>query len=211
VNAAAPQRDKILFTPGPLTTSATVKQAMLRDLGSRDAEFIGVVREIRAELLRVAGVAGQPWEAVLLQGSGTFGLEAVVGTALPRGGRLLVLVNGAYGQRLVRIARVLGIDVLSLETPEDQPPDPVALDVVLGREPTLTHVALVHCETTTGILNPVEPLAAVVQRHRRALILDAMSSFGAVPVNLPAWGVDWMVSSANKCVEGVPGFALVLR
>jgi 2-aminoethylphosphonate-pyruvate transaminase len=205
-----PWKDKALFTPGPLTTSATVKQAMLRDLGSRDAEFIEVVREIRAELLDLGQVAGRGYEAVLIQGSGTFGVEAMIGSALPADGKLLVVVNGAYGRRIVQIAATLRIPVVALEGPEDELPDLDRLEERLVADPAVTHVAVVHCETTTGIMNPVEAIGELVARHRRSYLVDAMSSFGAVPLDLAAARVDFLVSSANKCIEGVPGFAFVL-
>lgn len=203
-------RDKLLFTPGPLTTSASVKQAMLRDLGSRDAEFIAVVAEIRRRLLELGGVAGRGYEAVLVQGSGTYGLEAVVGSAIPSGGKLLVLANGAYGRRLAEMARRLHISVSVQEGPEDEPADAARLDRALVADPAVTHVALVHCETSSGIVNPAEAVGAVVARRGRVFLLDAMSSFGGMGLDLEAAGVDFLVSSANKCIEGVPGFALVL-
>ncbi len=210
VPARVASRDSLLFTPGPLTTSRTVKEAMLRDLGSRDQEFLGAVAEVRRRLLEVGGVAGRGWEAVLVQGSGTYGLEAVLGSALPEEGKLLVLVNGAYGRRLVEMARRLRIPAVALEGPEDEQPDLAALDRALRADPLVSHVALVHCETSSGLVNPAEAVGEVVARHRRAFLLDAMSSFGAIPLDLPAAGVDFLVSSANKCIEGVPGFALVL-
>jgi 2-aminoethylphosphonate-pyruvate transaminase len=204
-------KDKVLFTPGPLTTSRTVRQAMLRDLGSRDPEFIEVVRDVRRRLLEVAGVSQQAgWEAVPVQGSGTFGLEAVVGSALPRDGKLLVVVNGAYGRRLVQMARALRIEVVALEGPEDRAPEAEALERALAGDGAVTHVAAVHCETTSGIVNPVEALGLVAARHGRPLLLDGMSSFGALPLDLEAAGVHFLVSSANKCIEGVPGFSFVL-
>jgi 2-aminoethylphosphonate-pyruvate transaminase len=205
-----PWKDKALFTPGPLTTSATVKQAMLRDLGSRDAEFIEVIREIRAELLELGQVAGRGYEAVLVQGSGTFGVEAMIGSAIPADGKLLVVVNGAYGRRIVQIASTLRIPVVAVEDPEDELPDLDRLEEALAGDPAVTHVAVVHCETTTGILNPVEAIGELVARHGRSYLVDAMSSFGAVPLDLAAARVDFLVSSANKCIEGVPGFAFVL-
>ena len=203
--------DKRLFTPGPLTTSATVKRAMLHDLGSRDAAFIQTVSDVRRALLALGQVSQESgYEAVIVQGSGTFGLEAMVSSLLPDTGKLLVLVNGAYGARLVNMARVHGVQVESLEHAEDTAPDPDALDRRLAADPDIRHVAVVHCETTTGILNPVERLGAVTRRHDRSLLVDAMSSFGALPVDLAGWGVDALVSSSNKCIQGVPGFAFVL-
>ena len=181
--------DKLLFTPGPLTTSATVKEAMLRDTGSRDAEFIAAVREIRSGLLRVAG-ASAGYECVLMQGSGTFAIESVVSSAIPRDGRLLVLVNGAYGRRIAQMARIHGIAVQTAEIGENRKFTPANLPSLEG----FTHVAAIHCETTTGIVNPVAELGAAVKRAGACFIVDAMSSFGAIPLDVEAGGVDFMVS-----------------
>ncbi|MEZ4733174.1 MAG: 2-aminoethylphosphonate--pyruvate transaminase [Caldilineaceae bacterium] len=202
--------DKLLFTPGPLTTSLTVKQAMLRDLGSRDHDFIALVRDIRRRLLALAEVSEETYTAVPMQGSGTFGLEAVLASTVPPTGKLLALVNGAYGRRLVQMAQVLHIPVVVLETSEDQTPDPAQVDALLAQDSTITHVSLAHCETTSGIINPVHEVGAIVQQHKRMYFVDAMSSFGAVPLNLAQIGIDYLVSSANKCIEGVPGFSFVI-
>jgi len=195
--------DQLLFTPGPLTTSATVKAAMLRDAGSRDREFLGVVQSIRTRLLAIAGAVAGEFECVLMQGSGTFAIESVISSALPRDARLLVLVNGAYGRRIAHIARVHGIDTETIETPENRR---VAPCDVSG----FTHVAVVHCETTTGIVNPIEEIGAEVARAGATYIVDAMSSFGAIPISLRESHADFLISSANKCIEGVPGSAFVL-
>lgn len=202
--------DKLLFTPGPLTTSATVKQAMLHDLGSRDASFIAAVRRIRAGLLAVGRCDEPTYTAIPMQGSGTFGVEATLGTAIPRGGKLLVLVNGAYGTRMVQMAKILGINVDSMEVDETHRIDPVVVDARLAVDKDSTHVAVVHCETSTGILNPVHAIGEVVHLHGRQYIVDAMSSFGGVPLSIPEAHIDYLVSSANKCIEGVPGFSFVV-
>lgn len=203
--------DKPLFTPGPLTTSRTVKQAMLRDLGSRDHELVAMVREIRAELLRLGGVSQEAgYETVLMQGSGTFGVESVISSAVPRGGRLLVLVNGAYGRRIAQMARIHGIGVTTVESAEDRAPDVADVATALDADPGLTHVAVVHCETTTGILNPVAGVCRVARERGRATIVDSMSAFGAIPIDVGSLGIDFLVSSANKCIEGVPGFSFVI-
>jgi 2-aminoethylphosphonate-pyruvate transaminase len=194
--------DKLLFTPGPLTTSATVKSAMLHDAGSRDREFLGIVRSIRERLLAIGG--GGDYECVLMQGSGTFAIESVISSVIPRDGRLLVLVNGAYGRRIAQMARVHGIEVETLETEENRR---IPVESIAER---FSHVAVVHCETTTGILNPIEEIGALVARAGASFIVDAMSSFGAIPVNLARVRADFLVSSANKCIEGVPGFGFVL-
>ncbi len=203
-------KDKILFTPGPLTTSRTVKLAMLRDLGSRDTEFIGVVREIRRKLLALGGVEGQGYEAILMQGSGTFAIESVISSTVPPQGKMLVVINGAYGRRIQQIARVLHISTAALTVPETQTADASQVAAALEGDPAITHVAIVHCETTTGIFNPIREIGAVVRRFNRCYFVDAMSSFGAVPLNLADCSIDYLVSSANKCVEGAPGFAFAL-
>lgn len=203
-------KDKILFTPGPLTTSRTVKQALLRDLGSRDTEFIETVRFIRRRLLELGHGADAGYEAVLMQGSGTFGIEAVVSSTIPPDGKLLVIINGAYGHRIAKIASLLKIGVVKLEYPEDSYPDPGQIEETLKRDPAITHAAVVHCETTTGIMNPIEAIGGIVHRAGRVFFVDAMSSFGAVPMDLARCHIDYLVSSANKCIEGVPGFSFIL-
>ena len=203
--------DPLLFTPGPLTTSATVKGAMQRDLGSRDSEFIDLVAHIRTKLLEIAGVSQESgYEAVLVQGSGTFALEAVLSSVIPPDGRLLVLANGAYGERMLQIAERLKIAAAIQRWPEHESPNSEFVRQMLSAGSPPTHIAIVHLETTTGILNPIEEIARIVREHRCRFIVDAMSSFGGVPINLSALQPDYLVSSANKCLEGVPGFSYVL-
>jgi len=203
-------KDKALFTPGPLTTSRTVKQAMLRDLGSRDADFIHIVREVRGLLLKIGQVDPETYTSVLVQGSGTFGIEAVISSVVPPQGRLLVLVNGAYGERMVKMAHIHQIPVAILASPENLAPDLEELERTLAETPTITHVAAVHCETTTGILNPIDEIGKIVRQHHCTYIVDAMSSFGAYDIPVEAYGIDFLISSSNKCIEGVPGFSVVL-
>jgi len=204
-------KDQLLFTPGPLTTSLAVKQAMLHDAGSWHWEFNGKVKAIREKLLAVAGVSrASGWEAVLLQGSGTFGVEAVFLTGVPPEGKVAVLSNGAYGERAVLMLQHARIPHVVLHTAEDVPNDPAALDQLLTSDKAITHVLAVHCETTTGILNPIQDIGAVTRRHGKTYIVDAMSSFGAYPIDFEAFGIDYLISSANKCIEGVPGFSFVL-
>ena len=204
------EESKLLFTPGPLTTSSTVKQAMLRDLGSRDFEFLAIVRDIRRRLLGLAAVSSPDYEAIPVQGSGTFALESVLGSVIPPAGKILIAVNGAYGRRLVQIASALKIASAAIECEEDHPVDPSEIERVLASDPSFTHAAVVHCETSTGIINPVREIGEAVRRHRRSYIVDAMSSFGGIPLNMSACGIDYLISSANKCIQGVPGFAFVL-
>ena len=206
------ESEPYLLTPGPLTTSLTVKQAMLRDWGSRDRDFIALNARVRERLVRIAG-ADQTHVCVPLQGSGTFVVEAILGTLVPPDGRLLVLVNGAYGERMVRMGRRHGRHVVALTTPEDQPNDPTALERMLVADQAITHVAAVHCETTSGILNPIERIAEITAAADRRLLIDAMSAFGALPLDAREVPFEAVAASANKCLEGVPGvgFALVRR
>ena len=203
-------KDKTLFTPGPLTTSATVKQAMLRDLGSRDFAFIGVIRSVRDKLLALAGVASPEYEAVLMQGSGTFSIEAVIASFTPPDGKWLVAINGAYGKRFSAIAKTLKIDVVELEFPEHTTPNLAAIENALKSDAAITGVSMVHCETTSGIINPVKEVGALAKKYCKRYFVDAMSSFGAVPLNVADCHIDFMVSSANKCIEGVPGFGFIV-
>ena len=204
-------KDKTLFTPGPLTTSHSVKEAMLHDAGSWHVEFNAKVRWARDNLLEVARVSREGgWETILLQGSGTYGVEAVFATCVPPNGKVCVLSNGAYGERMVRMLERAKIHHAILRTPEDTPNDATALDRALAADRDITHVAVVHCETTSGLLNPITELGAVARRHGKTYVVDAMSSFAAVPIDFEASAIDYLVSSANKCVEGVPGFSFVI-
>jgi 2-aminoethylphosphonate-pyruvate transaminase len=203
-------KDQILFTPGPLTTSRTVKQAMLRDLGSRDFEFIETVRAIRDGLLEAGGVQHGGYDAILMQGSGTFSVEAVFASTVRPGGKVLIAVNGAYGERMLHLCEVLKIATVAVRCPENEPVNPHDVANALREHPGITDVATVHCETTTGIINPIGEIGALAHAAGAQYFVDAMSSFGAVPIDLEACRIDYLVSSANKCIEGVPGFGFVL-
>ena len=204
------RKDKILFTPGPLTTSSTVKQAMLRDLGSRDFELIDIVADIQQRLLEIGGVADQGYEAIIMQGSGTYSLESVTSSVIPPGGKLLVIINGAYGRRIAQIASVHNIEVIPINCPENQAPDLAEIHLALTTNKGINCVAVIHCETTTGLINPIEKIGEIVKGFELDYFVDAMSSFGAVPINLGEIGIDYLVTSANKCIEGVPGFGVIL-
>lgn len=212
VAALPPAHDKLLFTPGPLTTSASVKQAMLRDLGSRDETFLAAVREVRERLLAAYGLSqAGGWEAVPLQGSGTFAVESALSSIVPRTeGKLLALVNGAYGERIVKLAAVHGIPCTVLRVGEDTPIDPRQVASALAADARLTHVALVHVETTSGVLNPMRAVGEVVRAAGRVYFVDAMSAFGALPIEFEAGGIDFLAASSNKCLEGIPGLAFVI-
>ncbi len=199
----------LLLTPGPLTTSAATRAALGRDWGSRDADFIALTGRLRARLAALAG-GTDAHEAVLLAGSGTTAVEAALQSLVPRDGRVLLLVNGAYGRRMAEILLRLGRDHVVREWAEDEAVEAAVVDAMLAADGGITDVAVVHCETTSGLLNPVEAVASVVAGHRRRLLLDAMSSFGALPVEAARLGLTAVMASSNKGLEGVPGIAFVL-
>jgi 2-aminoethylphosphonate-pyruvate transaminase len=201
--------DPLLLTPGPLTTSRSVKAAMLHDWGSRDETFIRVNAEVLSRIAVLAGAA-DTHVTVPVQGSGTFAVEAMLTCFVPRDGKLLLLVNGAYGHRAAKICAYAGRAHQVLETPEDTPVDLAKLDATLGDDKAITHVFVVQCETTSGILNPVAEVAAIVRKHGRRLLIDAMSAFGALPLDARQVPFDAMAASSNKCLEGVPGIGFVV-
>ena len=201
-------RDPILLTPGPLTTSLATKMAMLRDWGSWDSGFNAVTGMVRERLLAVIQAAGSH-VCVPIQGSGTFAVEAAVNTLVPRDGHLLVLINGAYGRRYAKLAQMMGRRVSIFETPEDVPTTASDVDSLLAGDASITHVGLVHCETSTGIVNPLAAIADAVARRGRGLIVDAMSSFGALPIDARSVPFDGLIAASGKCIEGPPGMGFV--
>jgi 2-aminoethylphosphonate-pyruvate transaminase len=202
-------RDPVLLTPGPLTTSLETKVAMLRDWGSWDSSFNAITAAVRERLLDI--VSGQHSHVcVPMQGSGTFSVEAAVNTLVPRDAHLLVLINGAYGKRLAKLAQMMGRRVSVFETAEDVPTTAGDVERLLSADASITDVALIHCETSTGILNPLHDIAGVVARRGRRLIVDAMSSFGALPIDAQSTPFDALIAASGKCIEGPPGMAFVI-
>ncbi len=199
-----------LLTPGPLTTAASVKQAMLRDWGSWDEEFRSMTKQLRRELLAMMQDTRNEYECVPIQGSGTFVVEAMLGTLLPRNSRTLVLVNGAYGQRMAGTLKRIGRDHVVIDKGDYLPPRGADVQAALSADANISHVVVVHCETSSGILNPIEEISEVVYAAGRKLLIDSMSGFGALPLTADSLQFEAIVSSANKCIEGVPGFGFVL-
>jgi 2-aminoethylphosphonate-pyruvate transaminase len=201
-------RDKILLTPGPLTTTLRTKLAMLRDWGSWDAEFNAITARLRARLLDV--IHGTETHVVVpLQGSGTFSVEAAVATLVPRDGHVLVLDNGAYCKRFGKLATLMGRRTTILERTEDEPVSAEELDAYLQKDASITHVGLIHCETGTGVLNPLQAISDVCKRHGKGLIVDAMSSFAALEIDARKVQFDALIAASGKCLEGVPGMGFV--
>lgn len=201
--------DPILLTPGPLTTSLATKQAMLRDWGSWDASFNAITASIRRDLVAIVN-GGDAYTCVPLQGSGTFSVEAAIGTLVPKNGKVLVPNNGAYCARIVRICNYLGRAVVDLPVAEDRPATGALVDAALANDPSITHVAQVHCETGAGVLNDLGGIAQACQRHGKGLIVDAMSSFAALPIDVATIPFDALVAASGKCLEGVPGMGFVI-
>ena len=205
-------KEPILLTPGPLTTSTATKLAMVRDWGSRDTGFIAINRRVREMLLDVVH-ARDTHVCVPLQGSGTFAVEAMLGTLVPKAGHVLVPQNGAYCKRIAKICSILGRRVTTIDLEEREIVTANSVDAALAKDSSITHVALVHCETSTGVLNPLKEVADVVARHKRSLLVDAMSSFAALEIDARSIPFDALVAASGKCLEGPPGmgFALIKK
>ena len=198
-----------LLTPGPLTTAYEVKEAMLKDWGSWDEDFRNLTKKLRESLLSLLGKSKSLYDCVPIQGSGTFAVESMLGTFIPKNGKLLVLANGAYGLRAAQTMDYLNRDYHLLDKGDYLPPRGSEVADILEKDKAITHVLVIHCETSSGILNPLEEIGAVVKTADRKLLIDSMSAFGAVPVDPEKVDFEAMVSSANKCIEGVPGFGFV--
>ena len=199
-----------LLTPGPLTTSIEVKRAMLRDWGSWDEDFRDLTADLRRRLLALLGDGADAYECIPMQGSGTFGVEAMLGTFLPRDGKILVLSNGAYGARAAETIRYLGRELTVIDKGDYLPPRGEEVSAAIAADPAITHVLAIHCETSSGILNPLAEIATATAATGRKLLIDSMSAFGAIALQPSEIPFEAMVSSANKCIEGVPGFGFVL-
>ncbi|MES0810368.1 2-aminoethylphosphonate--pyruvate transaminase [Roseibium sp. SCPC15] len=199
-----------LLTPGPLTTSYAVKEAMLVDWGSWDGDFRAMTRELRQRLIDLLGDGSDDFDCVPMQGSGTFSVEAMLASFIPKDGKALVLANGAYGLRAAQTLDYLGRDYQLLDKGDYLPPRGYEVAQILAEDPAITHVVAIHCETSSGILNPVEEISEAVYAAGRKLLVDSMSAFGAIPLEVSQIRYEAMVSSANKCIEGVPGFGFIL-
>jgi 2-aminoethylphosphonate-pyruvate transaminase len=201
--------DPLLLTPGPLTTGKRVKEVMVHDWGSRDAAFLAINAEVLARLPEIVNGAGD-YVTVPMQGSGTFAVEAMLTTFVPPGGTVLLLINGAYGQRARKILGIARREMIVHETPEDTPPDLAKVEAILEATPAITHIFTIHCETTSGILNPIAEIGALARKYRKSYLVDSMSAFGALALDARAIKPDAIAASSNKCIEGVPGLGFVI-
>lgn len=200
----------LLLTPGPLTTTQTVKEVMLKDWCTWDTDYNDLVQNVRNKLVHLATQNNENYTSVLMQGSGTFTVEATIGSVLGPNGKLLVCINGAYGNRIAQIADIIGIPTVVCKVEENKPISIEKVEKLLQTDPDITHIAAVHCETTTGILNPIQKLTQVAKKYGKITIIDAMSSFGGIEIDVADWQIDFLISSANKCIQGVPGFGFVI-
>ena len=194
-----------LLTPGPLTTTDSVKKEMMADRCTWDDDYKAVTQDIRRRLLKLAGVSDQEYTTVLMQGSGTFGVESIFSSVIGDHEKVLICSNGAYGERMTQICDRNRIAYVHYQQVYDKVPDASEVARRLAEDPSITHVAMVHSETTSGILNDIQSVGKAVKAAGRTFIVDAMSSFGGMEIPVAEWGIDFLVSSANKCIQGVPG------
>lgn len=201
----------LLLTPGPLSTTDSVREAMMRDWCTWDDEYNQLVQQVRQQIVALATPKTETYTAILMQGSGTFSVEATIGTVLPKtGGKLLIATNGVYGNRIAQICDYLGIETIIAENSEQEPISIEDMENLLQLHRDITHVMMVHCETTTGILNPIKEACQLAKQYKKVTIVDAMSSFGGIPIDVSDLQIDFLISSANKCIQGVPGFGFVV-
>ncbi|MGE8081061.1 2-aminoethylphosphonate--pyruvate transaminase [Peribacillus loiseleuriae] len=199
-----------LLTPGPLTTTIAVKEEMLFDRCTWDHDYKEITQKIRAQLLEFAGATREEYTAVLMQGSGTFAVESVMTSTISQQDKVLIVTNGAYGERVVKMAQCIGLNFREYSVAYNEYPNEVEIRDILEEDQEITHIVMVHCETTTGILNPIDMISKLSKEYGKTLIIDAMSSFGGMEMNVPELGIDYLISSANKCIQGVPGFGFVI-
>lgn len=199
-----------LLTPGPLTTTDSVKQSMLFDYCTWDDDYKSITQKIRKDLLHLAHVSDAEYTTVLMQGSGTFGVESVISSVIPKNGTLLLLSNGAYGERIASMCKYHAIACIHIKQDYDKMPDKEVVEKKLNEHPEITHIAMIHSETTSGILNDIQSIGELAKKYKKIFIVDAMSSFGGVFIDVKNWNIDFIISSANKCIQGVPGFSFII-
>ncbi|XRG79097.1 2-aminoethylphosphonate--pyruvate transaminase [Rossellomorea sp. GAMAL-10_SWC] len=199
-----------LLTPGPLTTTCTVKEEMLFDRCTWDNDYKEITQKIRTQLLELANVSEEDYTVVLMQGSGTFAVESVISSTISKNDKVLIVTNGAYGERIVKMAKYIGLNFIQYSIAYDELPEEEELRDIIEKDQAITHIVMVHCETTTGILNPIEMVAELSKEYNKTLMIDAMSSFGGIEIDVRKLEIDYLISSANKCIQGVPGFGFVI-
>jgi len=204
------ERPYLLLTPGPLTTSKSVKYEMMNDWCTWDLEYKNLVQSIRTKITQIATKNTSDYTTVLMQGSGTFAVEATLGSCINSDDTVLIVVNGEYGKRMVEIAKRMRINHEVLVFDEIEIPKLSEIEEALQKNLEISHIVMVHNETTTGILNPAKEVGALAKKYDKIYILDAMSSFGGIEMDCDMFHIDFLISSANKALQGVPGFAFVV-
>ncbi|MGL4567523.1 MAG: 2-aminoethylphosphonate--pyruvate transaminase, partial [Fusobacteriaceae bacterium] len=197
-------------TPGPLTTSETVREAMLKDWCTWDESYNSLVQDMREKILDIATEKKDEYTVIPMQGSGTFSVESVLTTAVGEEDKILIISNGAYGDRMIKISQIAQSNYKFLKFPQVSLPNLKEIEDTLKKDSNITHVAVVHCETTSGILNPIKEIGEIVKKYGKIYIVDAMSSFGGIEFDMDVLGIDFLISSSNKCIQGVPGFGFVI-
>ena len=205
-----PSNPYVLLTAGPLSTTKSVKAAMLKDWCVWDEDYYNIVQQIRDTLLKLSVMNYKDYSTVLMQGSGTYLLEAVVGSMMPNSGKLLILSNGGHGKRLIQIADALKIKYISIEMEEGKELDLRVFQRLLIEDKSISHVAAVHCEITTGILNPIHKVSQISKKYNKILLLDGISTFGGIPIDIDGLDIDFLVGSSDKCLQGIPGVGFVI-
>jgi 2-aminoethylphosphonate-pyruvate transaminase len=201
--------ERIILSPGPVTTSAPTKQATLRDFTPNEPDLLALTAEFRRTLVELAA-AGDAYVCVPIQGTGNAANEATLGTLVPRERKLLIVNNGFYGERLKQIAAGIGVPHSALDLPITEPVGAAQLEAAFAAEPSISHLVVCHVDTGTGLLNPIEPIAELCRERGVGLIIDAIASFGGLPLDAGALAPEAIVLSPNKWLEGVPGIGLVL-
>lgn len=203
-------KDYKLLTPGPLTTTKAVKEEMLFDRCTWDDDYKSITQKIRKQLLEIGNASEAKYTTILMQGSGSFVVESVITSTIKNEEKCLIISNGAYGERIIDMCKVIGVNYVAYKEEYNRYPDMDKVRTILREDKEITHIAMVHCETTTGILNPIKELAKISEEFGKILIIDAMSSFGGIPIHIEELNIDFLISSANKCIQGVPGFGFVI-
>lgn len=200
----------IVLTPGPTTTTYSVKYAQIvPDICPREWEITNLIRNIRSDLVSIAE-GNDEYTAILFMGSGTAVIDSVINSVVPIGKKILIVNNGAYGERMVKIAQTYCIDFVELAFPWTETPDIDLIEKTLKNDPQISHLAMVHHETTTGLLNPLEEIAVIAQSFNIVLIVDAVSSFAGVPIDIKSRKIGYLASTSCKCLQGMAGISFVI-
>ena len=207
---------QILLTPGPLNCSEIIKNAMLKDYGSRDTKFIDIISNIRNNILTISNIDKSLYTTILIPGSGTYGIESTITSSIKNDGKIAIFSNGAYGIRMTQIASINKIPYLHIKIDNNKIITKEHILDIFKNNTNITHISLVHHETTTGILNPIDDIVKcinnynIVNNKNIKIIIDAMSSYGGIPIDFSNNNIDFLISSSNKCIESVPGFSFVI-